>query len=143
MMLALSLAAMAQSAAAPPPARAVTAPSVQAAAPTDWSTLPMLPYLRPPVVTASMTSFVSSEIASKRCAAPRAADGTFVVRLDLAVFVDEAGGISRVVPRAINCPTVEQYGAGLVTGFARDNLPPHIGAAAGWYRTTLAFDWPG
>ena len=143
MMLAHVIAALAQVAPTPLPARPASQPVAQAPAPTDWSTLPILPYLRAPVVTPSMASFVGGEVASDRCAVPRPAGGQYDVRLDLAVLVDSVGTIRRVVPRAIGCPTVEQYGAGLVTGFARDNLPPRIGAIAGWYRTVLAFDWQG
>lgn len=143
MMLAYVIAAVAQVAPTPLSPRAVSQPVAQAPAPADWSTLPMLPYLRAPVVTPSMAAFVGGEVASDRCAVQRPANGKYDVRLDLAVLVDSVGTIRRVVPRAIGCPTVEQYGAGLVTGFARDNLPPRIGAVAGWYHTVLAFAWQG
>ena len=53
--------------------------------------------------------------------------GTMTV--EVAVLVDGANGIRTAVPRAIRCPTVEQYAAALVAGFARGNLLPRTGAA--------------
>ena len=48
------------------------------------------------------------------------------------------GSIRAVVPRAIECPTVEQFVAGLVISSARNNLRQ---PSAGWYRTALSFAW--
>ncbi len=48
------------------------------------------------------------------------------------------GTVRAVVPRAIDCPTVEQFAAGLVTSMSRANLRE---APEGWYRATLSFIW--
>ena len=120
--------------------------AAQVAAPTplpvDWSTLVPLPYLTPLRITPAMDQFVAGEIAAKRCNLPRPADGHFVVRIDVATLVGGDGTIRKVTPRAIDCPTVEQYSAGLIFGFARANLAPRAaGAGEQWYRATIVYDW--
>ncbi|MEO7169862.1 MAG: hypothetical protein V4610_09605 [Pseudomonadota bacterium] len=114
-----------------------TAPTV----PTDWSTLAPLPYVTSPQMTAPLTRFVADEITAGRCTPPKPADGHYVVKVDVAALVAADGAIRRTVPRAIDCPTVEQYSAGLVVSFARGNLQPHAGAADLWYRVTIVYDW--
>jgi hypothetical protein len=110
--------------------------------PTDWATLAPLPYIAPPLVTPATDQFVAGEIAAKRCPGPKPVDGHYILRVDIAALIGRDGAIRRAIPRAIGCPTVEQYSAGLVIGFARGNLPTR-GAGAGdqWYRTTLVYDW--
>ena len=104
----------------------------------DWKGLAPLPWRTPPVLTAEMQAFVQREAVSRKCPLP--APGTITV--EVAVLVDEASGIRTAVPRAIRCPTVEQYAAALVASFARGNLLPRTGAAAGqWYRASLTFTW--
>ena len=112
------------------------------AVPSDWSLLAPLPYVKPPEMAAPLSGFVASEIAAGRCPVPRPADGHYVVKLDVATLVGADGVIRRTVPRAIQCPTVEQYGAGLVISFARGNVRSS-GAADQWYRASLIFDWQG
>lgn len=109
--------------------------------PTDWSVLAPMPYVAQPPQTASLSGFVAAEIAAGRCAIARPADGHYLVKVDVAALVGADGTIRRTVPRAINCPTVEQYSAGLVISFARANLPR--GATDQWYRATIVFDWTG
>jgi hypothetical protein len=93
-------------------------------------------------MAAALSGFVAGEIAAGRCPISRPADGHYTVTLDVATFVDTAGIVRRTVPRAIQCPTVEQYGAGLVISFARANL--RAGSARDqWYRATIVFDWQG
>ena len=77
----------------------------------------------------------------RRCAVPKPGDGHYVVRVDVAALVGSDGTVRRAVPHAISCPTVEQYAAGLVTGFARGNLQLRAGASDAWYRATIVFDW--
>lgn len=107
----------------------------------DWSVLGPLRYRHEPEVTAPMTDFVADEITAGRCAAPPAHDGRYSLTLDVAVLLDADGGVRATVPHAINCPTIEQYGAGLVSAFARDNLAPRPLASAQWYRTSVTFNW--
>ena len=47
----------------------------------------------------------------------------------------------RVTPRAIDCPTVEQFAAGLLLGAARNNVDLRGAATDSWYRTTMVFAW--
>ncbi len=113
------------------------------AIPTDWSTLAPLPYLTAPQMSPPLARFVADEIAAGRCSVPKPADGHYVVKVDVATLVGADGSVRRAVPRAIACPTVEQYSAGLVLTFARANLPPHAGAGDQWYRATIVYDWGG
>lgn len=102
--------------------------------PADWSALPDLPL---PVVAGSAdpSGFVQGEVLAGRC---RAADAIHVDAA-VAVLVGEDGTVSRVVPRAIDCPTVEQYTAGYVSTLARklEGLKP------GWYRYLITYRWGG
>ncbi len=103
----------------------------------DWNALPPVPFRAPPIVTPDMASFVGREVRLRNC--PVATPGP--LQVDVAVMVGEGGDIRTVVPRAIQCPSVEQYAAALVAGFARNNLLPRPGASEQWYRATLSFDW--
>ncbi|UYY58536.1 hypothetical protein [Sphingomonas sp. S2-65] len=97
-----------------------------------------LPYKTAPQITPEMNSFVQREAIGRKCPMPQGGSMT----VDVAVLVDQAGGIRTTVPRAIGCATVEQYAAALVAGFARNNLLPRTGLQEQWYRTTLTFTWP-
>lgn len=119
--------------------QAADAPAI----PADWSVLPQIPYVSAPQVTPALSGFVAGEIAAGRCAVPKPVDGHYVVRVDVASLVGGDGMVRRAVPHAISCPTVEQYAAGLVTGFARGNLVMRPGATDAWYRTTIVFEWRG
>lgn len=106
----------------------------------DWQTLPPLPYRTAPALTPPMHAFVANEARTRRCPVRRnddSADRT--LRIDLAVLVNAEGAIRVVMPRAARCPTVEQYAAGLVSSFARNNLLPRGATSDQWYRTSLTF----
>lgn len=109
--------------------------------PADWSALPPMPYILQPKMTPDLSGFVAAEIAAGRCAVARPADGHYTVRVDVAALVGPDGTVHRTIPHAIDCPTVEQYAAGLVCGFARGNLPTRPAASDAWYRTTIVFEW--
>jgi hypothetical protein len=109
--------------------------------PSDWADLAPMPYVAAPQITAPLNTFVATEVTEGRCAVPKPADGHYVVKVDVATLVDQDGTVRRAVPRAMGCPTVEQYSAGLVTSFARSNLQARSGTV--WYRTTLVYDWRG
>jgi hypothetical protein len=116
------------------------------ALPTDWSVLAPMPYIKPPEIAASLSGFVATEIAAGRCPIARPVNGHYVVRVDVATLIGADGIVRRTVPRAIHCPTVEQYGAGLVLSFARANIRTGgVGGVGGdqWYRATIMFDWRG
>ncbi|MEG3178401.1 hypothetical protein U1872_19335 [Sphingomonas sp. RB3P16] len=113
------------------------------AVPVDWATLAPLPYVTPPRLTQQLTTFVADEVTANRCAVAKPADGHYVVRVDVAALVASDGVVRRTVPHAIACPTVEQYAAGLVAGFARSNLAVRTTTGDTWYRATIVFDWRG
>jgi hypothetical protein len=110
--------------------------------PSDWSHLPELPYARRVPDMDALSTFVRDEVAAGRCAASGRVGGSAVVTLDLAVMVAPGGRIRRIVPRAIDCLAVEQYGSGLVSRLARGNLLVDGIVADTWFRTTLVFSWP-
>lgn len=136
-MIALALLTLAQAM----PLVAVPDPAPAARSPIDWTALPPLPYRRAPQPTASMTAFVSSEIHRNECPRPMPVDGHTRLQIDVAVLIGEDRLIRATIPRAIGCPVVEQYGAGLVVSFARGNLMPQFVSEGGWYRASLQFDW--
>ena len=109
------------------------------AAPIDWDGLAPFPFRAPPIVTAEMQAFVQREVATHKCPVSPATPQS--VTVDVAVLVDANDGIRVTVPRAIQCPTVEQYAAALVAGFARNNLRPRTAGSEQWYRTSLTFTW--
>lgn len=107
----------------------------------DWAALPPLPYRAPPQLAPQMTGFVARAMRDGHCPLPALDQGSRKLTVDLAVLVDEADEVRVVVPRAINCTAVEQYAAGLVSGFARNNLLPRRVEGAIWYRASLTFAW--
>ena len=113
------------------------------AVPADWSALAPMPYVSEPHMTPQLNAFVGGEVAAGRCVVPKPADGRYVVKVDVATLIDASGVIRKTVPHAISCPTVEQYAAGLVAGFARGNLMPRPSTGNTWYRATIVFDWRG
>ena len=120
---------------------ALSLPATLQAGTIDWAALPALQYRTQPRITASMHQFAAREVRARRC--PLAVTPGPIQRLtvELAVLVNGAGEVRTVVPRAIQCATVEQYAAGLATGFARANLLPAGGGADQWYKTSLTFSW--
>ncbi|MBR0552087.1 hypothetical protein J7S20_06185 [Sphingomonadaceae bacterium LXI357] len=109
--------------------------------PVDWETLTPLPYRDPPKITSQMTDFVGREILTGGCSRPTKVNGHRELRVDVAVLLSADAEIRATVPHAVHCPTVEQFTAGLVTTFARNNLKADPGAAAGWYRATVVYVW--
>ena len=113
------------------------------ALPVDWAALSPVPYVEAPAVTPPLAGFVAGEVAAGRCPLVRPADGHYVLRVDIATLISGDGMVRRAVPHAIACPTVEQYAAGLVLGFARGNLALRTDSPDSWYRATITFDWRG
>lgn len=123
------------------PAQADSPPPAQPGA-IDWASLPDLPYRQPPQVTAPMNTYVKAQTRARRCKVQRrVADKLPAIRIEVAVLVHPEDGVRTSVPRAAGCPMVEQYAAGLVTSFARNNLAARTGAAEQWYRATVTFVW--
>jgi hypothetical protein len=108
--------------------------------PKDWSTLAPLPFTKQPDYTASLTDFVAEEVKSGRCVPPKRTDGQNHIDISLAVLIVPGGAVKRIVPQAIECPTVEQYSAGLVLSMSRDNIKASP-ATDTWYRTSMSYNW--
>lgn len=108
----------------------------------DWTALPSLPYRRTPRMTSRMMAFVAAEMRRGACPPPAPADGRMQLRADVAVLIGNDGVVRATIPRAIDCPTVEQYAAGLVVSFTRSNLVSRLAHAGNWYRATILFEWP-
>jgi hypothetical protein len=119
------------------------APASPPTLPNDWSVLPTLPYVAPRQATPQVTTFVAGEIAAGRCVAQRPGDGHYILPVEVAALIGADGSVRKVVPHAIACPTIEQYAAGLVSGFARGNIAQYKPTTDTWYRTTIVFDWRG
>jgi hypothetical protein len=133
--MAVLLLALAQTAVPPTP----VPPPVPHA--IDWQALPPLPYRRTPQLTARMTMYVAAESARTACPRPVAVAGRVQMPVDIAVLIGAKGMVRATIPRAIGCPTVEQYAAGLVISFTRSNLIPRLVSEGGWYRASLVFEW--
>ncbi|MET3723632.1 hypothetical protein [Sphingomonas trueperi] len=105
----------------------------------DWPSLAPLPYRAEPQISPDMLAFVANEVTTRKC--PVAIGPGLTLSVDVAVLVDAQDNIRTTVPRAIQCPTVEQYAAAMVAGAARGNLLPRMANADQWYRTTVTFSW--
>jgi hypothetical protein len=120
------------------PVRVQEAPAPAA---IDWESLPHLPYREAPSMTPAMHDWARGQVRASKCRARRLVDGRPAVRVEVAALVDE-DGVRTTIPRAIGCPSIEQYAAGLVAGFSRNNLTQRTGAAGpAWYRATVTFAW--
>ncbi|WP_380787424.1 hypothetical protein [Sphingomonas sp. R86521] len=125
-----------------PPAIVPTQPTIVAPLPPqDWSTLPILRVRRAASDLPDLSAFVRAEVDAGRCAAAYASPQGWTLKIDLAVLATPTGQVRRITPRAIDCPTVEQYAAGLVLGTARDNVDVRGALADTWYRTSMTFAW--
>ncbi len=109
--------------------------------PQDWSTLPRLILRKPADPTAATSAYVRDEVNQGRCAAAIRGTAGWTLAVDVAVLANADGGVRRVIPRAIQCPTVEQYAAGLVASGTRDNIDTPPAEGERWYRTRLVFAW--
>jgi hypothetical protein len=120
---------------------ALQAAALLPAPPTDWSALPPLRLSTTPDYAALMTQFVRNEVAAGRCAAPPAVAGKVSIKVDMVVLISRSGETLRIVPKAINCPTVEQFAAGVVQKAARGNIAGAPPTTDSWYRTGMTLSW--
>lgn len=119
-----------------------TIAAAPAAPPSDWSALPQLRLQQTPDYALIMTKFVRDEVAAGHCTAPAPVEGHTTIKLDLIVQVSSATNQAvRVIPRAINCPTVEQFAAGVVERATRDNIAGSAPDADSWFRTGMTITW--
>lgn len=105
------------------------------APPTHWDALPRLSLGPAATAPVQLKEFVQREVQAGRCVL---ADGA--PPLDLAVLVAPNGRVRRIVPRAIGCPSVEQFAAGIVLRAARDSVRPPTSDT--WYVTSVALSQP-
>lgn len=110
--------------------------------PQDWSTLRPLPFARAVDDGVTLSAFVRSEVQAGRCTAAIQTAAGWTLKVDLAVLFSAASKPRRIVPRAIGCPSVEQYSAGLVSSMMRNGTPVGTVDPGNWYRTSLTFSWP-
>lgn len=139
----------------PPPPPAATSPiqspavtplrsapvTVSGQPPQDWTALPVLRFRRPVSAAADAAAFVQSEVGAGRCLRATRTPQGWSLAIDVALLASADGRVRRVTPRAIDCPTVEQFAAGLLLGSARDNVDMRGAAVDTWYRTSMAFAW--
>lgn len=109
--------------------------------PQDWSALPVLRLRRAVAPSLDASTFVQREVLAGRCGGATRTPQGWVLNLDLALLAAADGRVRRVTPRAIDCPTVEQFAAGLLLGAARNNVDLRGAATDSWYRTTMVFAW--
>lgn len=107
-----------------------------------WDVLPPVPYRVAPALQPDMHAFVAGEVGAGRCKVPGATHARGSITIDVAMLVTPEVGPRLTIPRAIDCPTVEQYAAGLVLSFTRNNMPQRAALVPQWYRATIHFQWP-
>lgn len=110
--------------------------------PIVWEAMAPLPYRTPPPISPAMSRWVAGELVRGKCPVPRPVGGRHILRVDVAVLISSESTVRASIPRAIDCPTVEQYAAGMVSSFARNNLLARAGDGSGWFRASVTFDWP-
>ncbi|WP_374945144.1 hypothetical protein [Sphingomonas sp.] len=124
-----------------PPATPSAATPVAPRPPQDWSRLAPLRFVAPPRPDPGVSVYVRSETQAGRCAATtRTADG-WALRVDMAALVGADGRARQIIPRAIDCPTVEQFAVGLMSRTTRDNVDAAGILADIWLKTSLTFAW--
>ncbi|PTQ65671.1 hypothetical protein C8J45_101523 [Sphingomonas sp. PP-CE-3G-477] len=140
MIAALLLLAQAVTPIAPPPILVPSTVTTAGMPPQDWTALPVLRIRKQASTLANTSAYVHGEVMAGRCVkAIRTMQG-WSLTLDLAVLMTPDGRVRRVTPRAIDCPTVEQYAAGVILG-ARDSIDVVDTDTDTWYRTSLTFAW--
>lgn len=106
----------------------------------EWSALPIFPLPRATSM-ADGSSFVRAEVEAQRCRTENAAPEDVQVVAPVAILVGPAGSIRRIVPQAIDCPTVEQYTVGYILSLTRNGLGAMMPPAPGWYQLAVTYRW--
>ena len=104
--------------------------------------MPVLRIRQRSTTLANTSAYVHGEVVAGRCAKAIRTTQGWTLSIDLAVLMTPDGRVRRITPRAIDCPTVEQYAAGVVLG-ARDAIDVVEADTDTWYRTSLTFAWGG
>lgn len=111
--------------------------------PSDWSRVPSLRWKAMPFYDPTMSAYVRGEVESGRCGAAIKDAGSSTLIVEVALLASADGRIRAVVPRAIHCPTVEQFTAGLIQRVARNRVDTTGQTGDSWYRTTMTYSWNG
>lgn len=107
---------------------------------TEWPALPLFPLPRTAAVK-DASAYVRAEVDAGRCrAALMGQQGTHLVA-PVVILVGPGGGVRRIVPRAIGCPTVEQYTVGYLLSLTRAGPGPSAPLTPGWYRLAVTYRW--
>lgn len=117
------------------PAMAIAAPPV-----ADWPNLPRYPLPRGASIEESV-AFVRSEVETGRCRPLPSTGEAMQLRLPVAILVGQNGQVRQIVPRAIGCPSVEQYVVGYLLSLTRTDLVPLQSGDSGWYQLTVNYRW--
>ena len=139
--LALAIQALVPPAPPPPPLPRVITPQPLTLPPQDWTNLPTLRLVRASPDRPALSDFVRDEVRSGRCNAQTQSATGFSVIVTVALLVTPQGLVRRTLPRAIGCPSVEQYAAGLAFSRAMGNTDVGDMNVDGWYKTSMVFTW--
>ena len=126
----------------PSPAPPATGPSAAITPPpvADWPALP--PYPRPDTASiADGVGFVRDEVEANRCQSHLPPPEGARLQLPVAILVGRAGQVRQIVPRAIGCPSVEQYVVGYLLSLTRTAMVSPSAPTPGWYRLTVDYRW--
>jgi hypothetical protein len=106
----------------------------------EWPQLPSYPLPRSANI-ADGVDFVRREVDANRCQPllPPAAGER--LQLPVAILVGQGGQVRQIVPRAIGCPSVEQYVVGYLLSLTRTAAQPSMVPVPGWYQLTVAYRW--
>lgn len=125
--------------------QAITAPPAAAPTPvpppvSDWAALPRFPLARTSGI-ADASTYVRAEVEAGRCdTAVTDEEGASLVA-PVAILVGDGGAVRRIVPRAIDCPTVEQYTVGYLLSLTRPDPDSPLLPPAGWYKLDVTYRW--
>jgi hypothetical protein len=128
--------------AAPAPASTPVSPIATLAPPPveEWPALPPYPLPRSANI-ADGVGFVRAEVEADRCQSSLPPAPGERLQLPVAILIGQAGQVRQIVPRAIGCPSVEQYVVGYLLSITRAASDSSVLAVPGWYQLTVAYHW--
>jgi hypothetical protein len=86
-------------------------------------------------------AFVRGEVETGRCRPLPSPDDAVQLRLPVAILVGQNGQVRQIVPRAIGCPSVEQYVVGYLLSLTRTDMVAVPSGDSGWYQLTVNYRW--
>ncbi|GAA3718883.1 hypothetical protein GCM10022268_28940 [Sphingomonas cynarae] len=106
----------------------------------EWPMLPTYPLPRTASI-ADGVGFVRDEVEAGRCHPQLPPPEDENLQLPVAILVGRAGQVRQIVPRAIGCPSVEQYVVGYLLSLTRTGIESSVSLPAGWYQLTAGYRW--